>query len=217
MRASRRVSPVFWKFRPPPLFLPIRHNVLLCSTSMLEDPGYTMDEVLGQPLNLLIPEDFREVHCHHPKNSVDLVEDNCLLAEHWLVFGRRKDGSESPPPWALHHRNWNWAAKIITILCTDVTRQVKAEEALLAAHDQLEMRVLERTEELRAANGALKWKLMSASLLRKKCCSFPASSCAWNGIVLAHLVQRVRIARHPPRFRLPWLSDPYRGQWPRHR
>jgi len=120
--------------------------------------GYTMDEVLGQPLNLLIPEDYREVHCHHPKNSVDVVENNCLLAEHWLVFGRRKDGSEFPMGTASSKLELG-GEETFTILCTDVTRQVRAEEALLAAHDQLEMRVMERTEELRAANRALEQEI----------------------------------------------------------
>jgi len=116
--------------------------------------GYTVQEVLGRPLNLLIPEDHREVHCHHPKNSADAVENNCLLAEHWLVFGRRKDGTEFPMGTASSKLEQG-GEEIFTILCTDVTRQVRAEEALLAAHDQLEMRVLQRTEELSASNDAL--------------------------------------------------------------
>jgi signal transduction histidine kinase len=49
--------------------------------------------------------------------------------------------------------------EIFTILCTDVTRQVRAEEALLAAHDQLEMRVLKRTEELSDSNAALELEI----------------------------------------------------------
>ena len=120
--------------------------------------GYGEEEVLGQPLNLLIPEEFREVHCHHPKNSADAVENNCLLAEHWLVFGRRKDGTEFPMGTASSKLELG-GEETFTILCTDVTRQVRAEEALLAAHDQLEMRVLQRTEELSASNDALEQEI----------------------------------------------------------
>jgi PAS domain S-box-containing protein len=120
--------------------------------------GYVEEEVLGQPLNLLIPEEFREVHCHHPKNSADAVENNCLLAEHWLVFGRRKDGTEFPMGTASSKLELG-GEEMFTILCTDVTRQVRAEEALLAAHDQLEMRVLKRTEELSDSNAALELEI----------------------------------------------------------
>jgi PAS domain S-box-containing protein len=120
--------------------------------------GYAEEEVLGQPLNLLIPEEFREVHCHHPKNSADAVENNCLLAEHWLVFGRRKDGTEFPMGTASSKLELG-GEEMFTILCTDVTRQVRAEEALLAAHDQLEMRVLKRTEELSDSNAALELEI----------------------------------------------------------
>jgi PAS domain S-box-containing protein len=120
--------------------------------------GYREEEILGQPLNLLIPEEFREVHCHHPKDSADAVENNCLLAEHWLVFGRRKDGTEFPMGTASSKLELG-GEETFTILCTDVTRQVRAEEALLAAHDQLEMRVLQRTEELSASNDALEQEI----------------------------------------------------------
>ncbi len=120
--------------------------------------GYAVEEVLGQPLNLLIPEEFREVHCHHPKNSADAVENNCLLAEHWLVFGRRKNGTEFPMGTASSKLELG-GEEMFTILCTDVTRQVRAEEALLAAHDQLEMRVLKRTEELSDSNAALELEI----------------------------------------------------------
>jgi PAS domain S-box-containing protein len=133
-------------------------RITLLNQTAVKMFGYTIDEVVGQPLNLLIPEDHREVHCHHPKNSIDLVENSCLLAEHWLVFGRRKDGSEFPMGTASSKLELG-GEETFTILCTDVTRQVRAEEALLAAHDQLEMRVLERTEELRAANGALEQEI----------------------------------------------------------
>lgn len=120
--------------------------------------GYSVEEVLGQPLNLLIPENVREVHSHHPKSSVDTVENTCLLAEHWLVFGRRKDGSEFPMGTASSKLELA-GEETFTILCTDVTRQVRAEEALLAAHDLLETRVLERTEALCAANTALELEI----------------------------------------------------------
>jgi PAS domain S-box-containing protein len=120
--------------------------------------GYAEEEVLGQPLNLLIPEEFREVHCHHPKNSADAIENNCLLAEHWLVFGRRKNGTEFPMGTASSKLELG-GEEMFTILCTDVTRQVRAEEALLAAHDQLEMRVLKRTEELSDSNAALELEI----------------------------------------------------------
>ena len=43
-------------------------------------------------------------------------------------------------------------SRIFTVLCNDMTRQVRAEEELLRAHDELETRVLSRTADLRKAN-----------------------------------------------------------------
>jgi PAS domain S-box-containing protein len=129
--------------------------------------GYSVDEVIGQPLNLLIPEEFREVHCHHPGNESEMVEENCLLAEHWLVFGRRKDGSEFPMGTASSKLELG-GEDTFTVLCTDVTRQVRAEEALLTAQNQLEKRVLARTEELRGANSALEQEIEERKIAQEE-------------------------------------------------
>ena len=117
--------------------------------------GYKADEMLGQQLEILIPEHFRAVHHRHFASFAESDQRNLMLSDHRLVFGRRRDGTEFPMAAQLSKLELG-GEKIFTILCSDVTRQVHSEEELLRVHDELETRVMARTAELRNANTALK-------------------------------------------------------------
>lgn len=67
--------------------------------------GYKADEILGQPLEQLLPSRFANVHNHHVYNfgqssgkarRMGGVETHRPLGERGEIFGRRKDGSEFP-------------------------------------------------------------------------------------------------------------------------
>ncbi|XWK90186.1 MAG: PAS domain S-box protein [Phormidium sp.] len=67
--------------------------------------GYKADEILGQPLEQLLPSRFADVHNHHVYNfgqssgkarRMGGVETHRPLGERGEIFGRRKDGSEFP-------------------------------------------------------------------------------------------------------------------------
>ena len=59
--------------------------------------GYQNYEIIGQPLDILLPEIFRRVHRHHIDNFGKVNEHSRKMAErNSSVFGRRKDGSEFP-------------------------------------------------------------------------------------------------------------------------
>ncbi|HET9837986.1 MAG TPA: PAS domain S-box protein [Candidatus Angelobacter sp.] len=117
--------------------------------------GYKAGEMLGQQLEILVPEHFRAVHRRHFISFAESGQRNLMLSDHRLVFGRRRDGTEFPMAAQLSKLELG-GEKIFTILCSDVTRQVHSEEELLRVHDELETRVMARTAELRNANTALK-------------------------------------------------------------
>jgi PAS domain S-box-containing protein len=121
--------------------------------------GYRADEVLGQPLDMLIPEHFRAIHKHHFASFAQSPERSMLLSAHRLVFGRRKDGSEFPMAAALSKLDLG-RERIFTALCSDMTREVRAEEELLRTHDELESRVLARTAALQKAYNSLESEIM---------------------------------------------------------
>lgn len=129
--------------------------------------GYTADEVLGQPLDILIPEHFRETHRQHFVSFAQSPQKSLLLSAHRLVFGRRKDGSEFPMAAALSKLSLG-GEKIFTALCTDMTRHVRAEEELLRIHDELESRVLARTAALQKAYNILESEIVERKAAEKE-------------------------------------------------
>ena len=58
--------------------------------------GYQAAEVLGRPLDLLLPAWVVQVHHHHLRNFARAPGGARLIGARHTVAGRRKDGSESP-------------------------------------------------------------------------------------------------------------------------
>ena len=93
--------------------------------------GYAHDELVGQPIELLMPERFHArhvVHREHYRSSVRLRPMGLGLA----LFGRRKDGSEFPVEISLspieHEQGLLVAAAI-----RDVTDRKRVETELIRA------------------------------------------------------------------------------------
>jgi PAS domain S-box-containing protein len=68
--------------------------------------GYASGDVLGQQLEILIPEHFRAVHRRHFASFAESDQRNLMLSDHRLVFGRRRDGTEFPMAAQLSKLNW---------------------------------------------------------------------------------------------------------------
>lgn len=129
--------------------------------------GYTADEVMGRPMDLLVPERLRELHRQHFESFSESGRESMLMSQRRPVPARRKDGHEFVMTASLSQLRIG-GEKIFTVICSDVTQQVKAEEELRNAHDQLELRVQERTAELEAANLALQVEVTERKLAEEE-------------------------------------------------
>jgi PAS domain S-box-containing protein len=116
--------------------------------------GHSASEALGQSLDLLMPERFRTVHREHVSQFAHSGQKNRLMSDRKRVLGLRKDGTEFCMAASVSQLEIA-GEKVFTIMCTDVTDEVRAEQALRIAHDELEMRVQERTADLEASNQSL--------------------------------------------------------------
>jgi PAS domain S-box-containing protein len=117
--------------------------------------GYKTEEVLGEPLNLLIPQRFRAVHDHHVHNFNEAPYSTMRMNERRAVIGLRHDGTEFPAEASVSKLDLK-GERMFIVCVRDITERVKITDALRRAHDELEQRVECRTAELQAANHSLR-------------------------------------------------------------
>ena len=121
--------------------------------------GYSSGEILGQPLDRLMPARFREVHNEHVARFARSGKNNLLMSDRRRVFGLRKDGSEFYMAASISKLNIA-GEPIFTVICNDVTEAVQAEEQLRRSHEELELRVRERTAALETMNEFLQMEIL---------------------------------------------------------
>jgi PAS domain S-box-containing protein len=115
--------------------------------------GYARDELVGQPIELLVPARARAAHVAE-RDAYAASPRTRRMGAGLDLRARRKDGSEMPVEVALAPIATD-DGPVTLAIARDVTVTRAAEEALRRAHDELEQRVAERTAELREANRRL--------------------------------------------------------------
>jgi PAS domain S-box-containing protein len=105
--------------------------------------GYTPDEVLGQPLEVLIPERFRSGHAAHVEEFGRGPVAARQMGERGEIAGRRRSGEIFPAEASISKLDTG-RGRIYTAVLRDVTDRRLAEEALS-----------QRTEDLARSNAEL--------------------------------------------------------------
>jgi PAS domain S-box-containing protein len=90
--------------------------------------GYTKGELLGQSIDILVPERFRRTHPAHRKEYSDRARVR-QMGIGLELYGRRKDGSEFPVDIMLGPAE-TAAGQIVLSVVRDLTEKRAAEEAL---------------------------------------------------------------------------------------
>ncbi|MDX2158371.1 MAG: PAS domain S-box protein [Hyphomicrobiaceae bacterium] len=111
--------------------------------------GYTRDEMIGEPLDALIPARFRPSHAHHVKQFGAGGTVSRRMAERAEIYGQRKDGAEFPAEASISHVEIG-GEKIYTVVMRDVSEGKRALDQLALSRAELEQRVAERTAALKA-------------------------------------------------------------------
>lgn len=96
--------------------------------------GWSREEVLGKPLDLLLPEHFRGAHRKHIPNFAAGSETACRMGDSRPgIFGLRKNGQEFPAEAAVSKLNVG-GAWLFTVVLRDITerKRVEHEEEFLA-------------------------------------------------------------------------------------
>ncbi len=91
--------------------------------------GYRAEELLGQPLDILIPQRFVEAHVRHVERFVSCADTLRPMNERGAVFGLRKDGTEFPAEASIFKFEAG-GEKVLTVRLRDLTERRRAEEGL---------------------------------------------------------------------------------------
>lgn len=97
--------------------------------------GYTPEELIGQPLNMLLPERFRERHARHVESYFQEPRQR-PMGIGLELSGLRKDGSEFPVEVSLSYLR---APSLVSMaLIHDITQRRQLEEELYHQNQELD-------------------------------------------------------------------------------
>ena len=106
-----------------------RQNITLFNPGAEKIFGYAAADVLGKSINMLLPEQFREMHTAHLKafaNSPDALRP---MSRRGGIYGLRKDGNQFPAEASISKFEIG-TMKIMTVRLRDITERVAAEHTL---------------------------------------------------------------------------------------
>lgn len=89
--------------------------------------GYSSSEIMGQPLETLIPERYRESHGSHVREFGHSPVHARRMGERGAILGLRKNGEEFPAEAAISHLGAG-EQKVFSVVLRDVTERLRAHE-----------------------------------------------------------------------------------------
>ena len=144
----------FLKFAPDAIVIVDRDGRIAHVNNKMEKIfGYPPNELIGEPVEILMPTSRSQEHQQHRAGYIDNPHPR-PMGNGLDLKGRRKDGSEFPVDITLGPLNTREGPFVLSIV-RDITERKQAEDEIRQLNVNLERRVLERTSELQAANREL--------------------------------------------------------------
>ena len=88
--------------------------------------GWAPEDVIGKPLDVLIPERLREIHRQHVRDFAEEPERSRKVGHRRPILGLRKNGEEFPAEAAISKLPLH-GAHVFTVVLRDVTERVRIE------------------------------------------------------------------------------------------
>lgn len=128
-----------------------RQGVIIQVNSQTEAMfGYTRDELIGQSVEMLVPERQRSHHNQHREHFHQQAKIR-RMGSGLDLYGRRRDGSEFPVEISLSPVSTGNGAIVLSVI-RDISDRKRIEQELRRANEELERR---KTRELRDSQNRL--------------------------------------------------------------
>ncbi|HSH02329.1 MAG TPA: PAS domain S-box protein [Anaerolineae bacterium] len=135
----------------------VHYQIIFVNPAVEEMFGYTADELIGEPLNILLPERYHSTHGEYIKEFGETAVGPRLMHPQTDFVGRRRDGTVFPIQTTLSHTQVR-DERYYTAIVYDMTRQQEQKEALRHEAERVE-------QALQVAQlGLWEWDLVSQAL-----------------------------------------------------
>lgn len=133
--------------------------------------GYSAAEMIGQPLERLLPNRFRASHGSHLRRFGESVETARRMGERGSITGMRKDGVEFPAEASIAHietRN----GRVYSVVLRDITDRRRYEETNAQLVRELQTALIARDEMMSVVSHDLRnpvnaVKMLAAAILQE--------------------------------------------------
>ena len=110
--------------------------------------GYDRDELIGQKVEMLVPESYRHQHHHHRANFAEAPKTRRMGAD-FDLYGRRRNGSEFPVEISLSPVSTEKGMFVLSAI-RDISDRKRIDEELRRASEELYDRTVEQLGEYRS-------------------------------------------------------------------
>lgn len=137
--------------------------ITMINPRSLEMFGYSVEELIGQPIEILVPTEVHGRHHHHRETYLNKPTSR-RMSERSELNAKRKDGSLFPVDIGLTHLNMSGDARVLATV-TDITAQKMAQQKLQSIVDDKTQLLNERTTLLNEVHHRVKNNLQIISSL----------------------------------------------------
>ncbi|HEY4962948.1 MAG TPA: PAS domain S-box protein, partial [Terriglobales bacterium] len=138
--AATLLSPSLLEAIPDAIVAVSQQGIILQANSQTESMfGYAREELIGQPIEILVPESFREQHRHHRDQFVEQPKAR-RMGPGLDLRGRRRDGSEFPVEISLSPLETDDGIVVLSAI-RDVSERKRIEAELQRVHHELSERM----------------------------------------------------------------------------
>jgi len=137
-------------------------NIVLVNPSVERMFCYNGDELIGQPIEILIPDKYKPHH-HQLRDGFYQKPSNRVMGQGRDLNAKKKDGNDMPVEVSLSHYERDGEVFVIAFV-VDITQRKQIEKSMLQQKAELE----KITDKIRQLNADLEVKVEERTLILKE-------------------------------------------------